>query len=382
MRVMLKRSVAAALAVLACAPLLAQPQAPAAAVDTIVTFTATDGTPLEAKLSVPAGAKGPVGVVFNLHGAGPRNFDHRVRYRDKDGEIRAVNYYDYYARELASRGLAFFRMSKRGCSVGPDGATQADRAVFSKATPTVLLDDYARALDVLRARKDIDARNIILLGSSEGTRLAPQLAMRSPAGITRLALMSYQPDNLHDTVVWQNSIGPWRGITHLIPTAGDGGLTRAEYDEALKGNASLAQRVPFALFDVDKDGTIRSDEVSGVLKPRLDLILKAVDDRNDDLLWTALLNLSSAYLLDGWKAEPTSALLLKVKIPIAIFHGEMDGTTRVEGARETAEAFKAAGRRDLTLFVYPGFDHDLGWTPLSSFGPGPKPFQDAFDWMR
>src|SRR5687768_11552936 len=101
-------SVAIALALAVFAPMGAAPQGPAGVVDTIVNFTATDGTPLQAKLSVPAGAAGPVGVVFNLHGAGPRNFDHRVRYRDKDGEIKAVNYYDYYARELAARGLAFF----------------------------------------------------------------------------------------------------------------------------------------------------------------------------------------------------------------------------------------------------------------------------------
>src|SRR5688500_3082255 len=113
--------VAVALPVAVLAPIGAAPQGPVGVVDTIVNFTATDGTPLQAKLSVPAGAAGPVGVVFNLHGAGPRNFDHRVRYRDKDGEIKAVNYYDYYARELAARGLAFFRMSKRGCSADAAG---------------------------------------------------------------------------------------------------------------------------------------------------------------------------------------------------------------------------------------------------------------------
>jgi pimeloyl-ACP methyl ester carboxylesterase len=193
--------------------------------------------------------------------------------------------------------------------------------------------------------------------------------------------MSYQADNIHDTVVWQNTVGPWRAITHLIPAAADDRLTRAEYDEALKTDATLAQRLPFAAFDTDRDAAITRDEAIRVVKPRLDAILKAVEDRNDDFLWAALVNLSSAYLLDGWKAEPTSALLLKVKVPIAIFHGEADGTTRVEGAREAAEAFTSAGRRDLTLFIYPGFDHDLGWTPQGALGPGPKPFQDFFAWV-
>src|SRR5215469_8759765 len=37
-------------------------------VDRVIRFAATDGTPLEAKLSVPPNAKGPVPVVFRLHG--------------------------------------------------------------------------------------------------------------------------------------------------------------------------------------------------------------------------------------------------------------------------------------------------------------------------
>ena len=41
-------------------------------VDLFIRFSATDGTPLEGKLSLPAGAKGQVPVVFRLHGAGPR----------------------------------------------------------------------------------------------------------------------------------------------------------------------------------------------------------------------------------------------------------------------------------------------------------------------
>ena len=359
-------------------------QAPAApppgVVNVLIQFTATDGTPLQGKLSLPAAATGPMPVVFYLHGAGPRNYDHAVRYRDTDGQIRATNYYDFYARELASRGLAFFRISKRGCTIDATGQPQVDRKVFSTATSTVLLDDYARALAEVRQRTDIDPSRVVLAGGSEGTRLAPQLALRAPAGVVGLLLMSHQSDNIRDTVVWQNTVGPWRGITYLIPAAADEALTKAEYDEALKVNASLAQRLPFAVFDSNADGTINRDEAMKVLRPRLDVILKAVEDRNDDFLWSSLVNLTSAYLLDGWTAEPTSAFLLKLTVPIAIFHGELDGTTRVEGVRETSAAFVAAGKTTLTVRTYPGLDHDLGWTPASAKGAGTAPFQDAFAW--
>jgi dienelactone hydrolase len=353
-------------------------QSPDGVTDAILTFTGADGTALEGKLSVPASSRGPVPVVFYLHGAGPRTFDHAVRYRDAAGEIRQTRYYDYYARELAREGIAFFRVSKRGCSVGPDGRPVVDRAVFSKATSTVLLQDYAAALDALRRRPDVDARRIVLMGSSEGTRLAPQLARRSPAGVLGLVLMSYQPDNIRDTVVWQNTVGPWRAVTSLIPEAADEALTKSEYDAALKRDATLAVRLPFAQIDQDKNEIATSAELAALVKPRLDAILKAVEERNDDLLWQAVLNLSSAYLLDGWNGPPTQAFLLDLEVPIGIFHGDLDGTTRVEGVHETETAFAARGKRTLTVRTYRGLDHDLGWTPAVSGGRGPQPFQEAF----
>jgi len=52
--------------------------------DVVVTFTASDGTPLAGKLSLPPKASGPVPVVFHLHGAGPRTYDHAIQHRDSD----------------------------------------------------------------------------------------------------------------------------------------------------------------------------------------------------------------------------------------------------------------------------------------------------------
>jgi len=346
--------------------------------DVIMRFIAADGTPLEGKLSIPANATGRVPVVFQLHGAGPRNYDNAVRYRDAAGRIQLVRYYDFSARELARHGLAFFRMSKRGNTIPDSGPPRLDRAIFSKATPSVLLDDYKSGLEELRQRAEIDPTRIVLMGSSEGTRLAPQLALNSPAGIVGLVLMSHQSDNAHDTIVWQNTVGVWRNVELLIPAANDSAVTKAEYDAALQADASLAARLPFAAIDTDKDGSMTPRELMALLKPRLDAILKAVEDRNDPFIWQAVLNLSSAYLLEFWRSEPTSAILLKLDLPIGIFHGELDGTTRVEGVRETEGAFRAAGKRTLTVRTYPRHDHDLNWTPQASLGRGPVPFQDAF----
>jgi len=123
------------------------------------------------------------------------------------------------------------------------------------------------------------------------------------------------------------------------------------------------------------------EELSRVNRLRLDAILKAVDKRNDDFLWHYLLNLSSAYLLEDWNREPTHVTLLKLDIPIAIFHGEMDGTASIEGVREAEKAFRAAGKTNLVVRTYPDHDHDLNWTIEATSSGGPAPFQDAFDFV-
>ena len=357
-------------------------EAAPAVVDVVLNFAATDGTPLEAKLSIPSGATVPVPVVFHLHGAGPRNFDHAMRYLNADGQRVTGRYYDYYAHELARRGLAFFRMSKRGCtSEVPSGRPLVDRTVFSATTPNLLLDDYAQALDALRRRPEIDARRVVLSGASEGTILAPELARRSPEGIVGLALCGYAADNMRDIVVWQNTVGPWRNVQRMIPAAADGTLTKEEHAAAVEKKPTLATVLPFAPLDTNGDGVVTDSELAAVVRPRLDATLKAVEERNDEFIWQAVLNLTSAYLRERWEGEPNHATLIKLDVPIAIFHGELDGACRVEGVRETEAAFRAAGKTNLVVHVYPDHDHDLNWTWETLKDGGPVPFKDAFEFM-
>lgn len=364
------------------APVAGEPVPPPPFTDIVLTFAATDGTALEAKLSIPAGATAPVPVVYHLHGAGPRNFDHAMRYVDADGKRKTGRFYDYYAHEVTRRGLAFFRMSKRGCTAEiPSGRPLVDRPVFSTATPTVLLDDYTRGLEALRQRPEIDARKIILSGASEGTRLGPELALRSPEGIIGLALAGYAADNAHDIVVWQNTVGPWRNMIKRIPAAADGVLTKEEHTTAAAIEPQLATTLPFASIDTNADGIVNEAEFAGLTRPRLDAILKAVEERNDELIWQAVVNLTSAYLLEGWDGPPNHATLVKIDLPIAIYHGDLDGACRVEGVQETAAAFRAAGKTNLAVHLYEGHDHDLNWTWQTSKNGGPRPYQEAFDFM-
>jgi alpha-beta hydrolase superfamily lysophospholipase len=165
----------------------------------------------------------------------------------------------------------------------------------------------------------------------------------------------------------------------MFPGARDGKLTRSEYDLAVGQDATIGMMLPFGTFDLNSDGEITSDEPPRVVKPRLDAILKWVEERDDASLARAVVGLSSAYLLEDWNAEPNHKHLLVLNIPLVIFHGELDGATRAEGVREAEAALRAAGRTNLAVHFYPDGNHDLNWTWQSAQQGGPRAFRDAFD---
>jgi hypothetical protein len=135
----------------------------------IITFTTRDGLTLEGKLSLPPDAHNPVPVVMLLPGAGPWTFDRPVEYPAPGGhplltDTQFVRYCDFYASELTKRGIGFFRTNKRGCAIAREKPYErVNREIFSKATPGVLVDDYAAALKELRRQADVDGSRIVLL---------------------------------------------------------------------------------------------------------------------------------------------------------------------------------------------------------------------------
>jgi len=108
---------------------------------------------------------------------------------------------------------------------------------------------------------------------------------------------------------------------------------------------------------------------------------QAIADRNDDAIGALLVQLSASYLESWWDAEPNHEALLRLDIPLAIFHGKLDGTTRVEGVYETRDAFDDAGKQNLTTFIYDDADHDLNWSWRAFEGDSPRGYTDAFDWI-
>jgi beta-lactamase regulating signal transducer with metallopeptidase domain/pimeloyl-ACP methyl ester carboxylesterase len=332
----------------------------------IVTFRTADGLTLEGKLSLPPNATGPVPVAMLLAGSGPWTFDRPVRIPNPNEMFESVqiDYLDLYAKELTARGLGFFSVNKRGCAqIKEPPHAIVRRAVFSKTTPSVLLDDYAAALVALRSESGVAADRIVLMGISEGTVLAPRLAHRSPAGVTGLVLASYAGDNTHDTIVWQCTVGPWRNMARVYDLDGDDRITREEWDKATP-DTLFKMRLGSASFeqcDHDRNGVLEPKDLAAANAPRLEAILKAVKEVDDEWLWWNLVKLNTAHLRAEWHRPPLHEELLRLNVPIHIVHGMHDGAVRVEGVRAAEAAFRRAGRTNLVTHILPRVDHDLNY---------------------
>ncbi len=221
---------------------------------------------------------------------------------------------------------------------------------------------------------------IILLGASAGTRWAPRLALAEPDGIIAIAMFGYSEDGMKDTIVWQNTVGPWRNIAKIFDADNDRTVTRAEYDEVLKRKGRIvSDLLPFDQLDRNQDRIVTPTEMNH--GPHAEEILKAVQNRDDDYLWDNVLNLSSAYLLEEWESPPPHETLLKLNVPLAIFHDENDGACRVEGALAAQRAFRESGKINLSVRTYPKTDHDLNWASYLKEGTIPPAFGDLFDYI-
>jgi predicted esterase len=53
--------------------------------------------------------------------------------------------------------------------------------------------------------------------------------------------------------------------------------------------------------------------------------------------------------------------LLRLDIPIYVFHGEADANSDVEGARQLKKSFEKNMKTNLETFLFKGHDHDLNF---------------------
>jgi uncharacterized protein len=249
-----------------------------------VSFTTTaGGDTLSGTLTLPKGT-GPFPAVLLLSGSGPH---------DRDETLFSHKPFLVIADALTRRGFAVLRYDKRGVgkSTGnPDMATTLDLAADAQA-----------ALALLRARKDIDANRIGLLGHSEGAMIGPYLAAHDPK-IAWLVLLATPATKGEDTLIHQSE---------LIGRVG--GLTDEQLEETLS-------------FDRDAYQIVRQERDSAVLAQKITALVKETgldSTLPPSMLETQLRTFSSPWFRFFLDYDPLPALQA-VKCPVLALYGQKD----------------------------------------------------------
>jgi alpha-beta hydrolase superfamily lysophospholipase len=228
------------------------PGAPYGAEDVVVTTPA--GLRLAGTITRPASRQGvrlPADVLIT--GSGPQERD------EATPAIRDYRPFREIADTLSRRGVVVLRLDDRGVGgsdAGPLTATTADFA-----------DDVRAAVAWLRARPDVDARRIGLVGHSEGALVAPMVAA-TDSGIRALALIAAPAETGRRIIAAQQRMMLAGDLT-LTPAGREAALARAA-----RVTDSLAAVPGWLHFFADYDPLVTARRVRSPT-----LILQGATDR-------------------------------------------------------------------------------------------------------
>lgn len=330
------------------------------AAEDLITITTHDGLELVGKLDLPDQKPIPAVVLF-VHGSGPNTYQNHRSY----GEIE-FNYFDLFAQEFNKRGIAFFRYNTRGTKIGnnPPYYDQVDRDLYQTNLPLNQVRDIEAVLRYLKTLEPLAEAKVYLLGWSEGTILAPMVVERGKVEVDALLLAGYVHDNLFEAIRWQNS-----GASSMLfykkyfDQDGDGIISSEEYEkDPYQIIPTVFNGAKFAEIDQNGDNILTNDDFKILLQPRLTRLLAAIDNGEDDWIWNNYFRATSAWFKAHFELEPNHKRLLKLALPIYIFHGEDDQHVPVEGALEIEKKFENQGKENINVYVFKGHDHDLNYT--------------------
>lgn len=240
---------------------------------------------LAGTLTVPRGTAGRVPAIVTITGSGASDRDETLSI------VKGYRPFRQVADTLARHGIAVLRLDDRGW-----GESTGDH---STATSVDFAEDVRTALAWLRARPEIDARRLGLVGHSEGGLIAPMVAAAEPE-LRAIVLMA----------------GPSQS-----------GRTILDY-QIRNGIAATPTLTP-----TQRDSALR--EV-----PRM------IDSLGKASPW-----------LRYFLVHDPLATARRVKVPTLILQGETDRQVTAAQAEELATALRAGGNRDVTVRLFPRANH-------------------------
>ncbi|MFI1990627.1 alpha/beta fold hydrolase [Actinoplanes sp. NPDC020271] len=338
----------------------------------------------QAELTYPSGARGRLPLVVLLHGSGHNDMNQTLP--DSKGATFVP-----LAQAAAREGFAALRFNKRGVTgVGPVEST--DPAQLNPEKPYEQIQrDAASVVRFAAASPRVDRSRIFLLGHSEGTNVAANLAadpqafgIPKPAGVIAMGVVGQDIKQLLTLQLYGRLL---LQLHDQFDVDADGRLTLTEARNGLVGQpAELADQFRSVLLDGDRvrattdtdhDGQIAIDAEAGA-------VLRAATgiDNYPDVPGLETLQ---DYVADIARFPTVTQALPRFAGPTLLLNGENDLQTPARAALAADAAVAAAGNRDHKIVIYPGMAHTMNVTPkfTPEFGePDRQVVTDIRAWLR
>ena len=328
----------------------------------LLTIQYSDGETTKGKLHLPEATTVNTLVIF-IHGTGPNTYENP---REVAG--KKFKYYDMFGEEFARRGIAFFSYNRRGCEIGtePPNVDKVDREKFNKGVPSVEVADIGKIIAELRKHKSLNKAKVVLLGWSEGTMIASMVAEVKENEVAGLLLAGYAHENLFNTIKWQYSgASSMLNLRPPFDADNDGKITQEEYESDGKKQTVWREKVmqgtKFETLDRNSDGSMTAEDFRITVEPAYKQILAKIEANDADWIWDNYFRVSIGWLKEHFKLEPNKERLLRLEMPIYVFHGERDANVDVEGVRDLKKRFEKAGKKNLNAFVFEDHEHQLNF---------------------
>ncbi len=330
----------------------------------------SDGVTTTVRLALPEDGKIDR-IVFTVHGTGPFTY-----LTQRDG----FKYYDVLAEGFCEKGVGFFTYNRRGVDLGDQAPwfDTVDSIKYAGYQPHIEADDVETMIAFLKNDPRFSNCKIILYGISEGTIIASMVADRKKVMIDALLLHGYAHDNMFDIIKWQNNGGgAMIMINSVFDRNDDDAVDREEYEledatvSAYRGY--LFNNLPFDSVNVVKDNVIDIKDLNKMREPIQQNLMKKIADNDEDWIWSNYFRVPINWFKEHFALEPNKTRLIRVDVPIYLFHGRDDLNVPVDGLFDLEERFRACQKSNLKIFVFDKHNHDLNfqeWIATKTYSEG------------
>jgi predicted esterase len=363
-----------------------------------------NGIQTNAQLTIPAVGNGPFPGVLLITGSGIRDMNESLDYIRIDNQTGSKIYppspFFQIAEYLSERGFVVLRYDKRG--IGANG-TILDSNVWGNLTFNDLKQDAEKALAVLAQQPEVDPNRITILGHSEGTIIAPRIAIENTTKIRNLVLMGAAgAQNAYELGYFQNVDLKVLYAEKVLDHNHDGLLSVSEaikdpvfgsivgnlVELLMQHNNNNNETTAQPQQQLDTKYNTSNDvyiSINNELKPILAKRFESASVLTPDEKCTT--NICPIWIESHRVLEPNLSIIGNVSSDTSflILNGENDTQTPIQGALLLQQRLTEVNHPDHTLITYPNLGHAFypssQW--LTALGPMEEyVLADLYSWLE